>query len=96
MVVTRVSPMSVAKISGVLYAILGLIFGALVSAFSIVGGAMAPDDVGGGAFGMIFGTAAIVILPVCYGGLGFVMTLLMAALFNLAAGWTGGVELDVK
>lgn len=95
MTITRVSPMSVAKISGVLYALLGLIFGAVISALAMVG-AMAPDGGDAGALGMIFGVAAIVMLPIFYGCLGFVMTLLVAALFNLAAGWTGGVEVDVK
>jgi hypothetical protein len=95
MVVTRVSPISVAKISGVLYALLGLIFGAIISALAMAG-AMTPDSGEAGAIGMIFGAAAIVILPLFYGCLGFVMTLLMAALFNLAAGWTGGVEIDVR
>jgi hypothetical protein len=94
MTITRVSPMSVAKISGVLYALMGLIFGAIVSALAMVG-AMAPDSEGG-ALGTIFGVAAIVILPLFYGCLGFLMTLLMAALFNLAAGWTGGVEVEVR
>ena len=96
MTITRVSPMSLAKISGVLYGLLGLIVGALVSAVAIAGGAMAPEGLEGGAIGMIFGAAAIVILPVFYGCMGFVMTLLMTALFNLAAGWTGGVEVDVR
>ena len=95
MTITRVSPLSVAKISGVLYAMLGLIFGAIISALAMVG-AMVPDEGEAGAIGMIFGAAAIVILPVFYGCLGFVMTALMAALFNLAAGWTGGVDVDVK
>jgi hypothetical protein len=95
MTITRVSPMSVAKISGVLYGLLGLIFGAIISALAMAG-AMAPDGGEGGPLGMIFGAAAIVILPLFYGCLGFVMTALMAALFNLAAGWTGGVEIDVR
>ena len=95
MIVTRVSPISVAKISGVLYALLGLIFGAIISAAAMAG-AMMPDSGEAGPMGMLFGAAAIVILPLFYGCLGFVMTLLMAALFNLAAGWTGGVEIDVR
>lgn len=97
MTITRVSPMSVAKISGVLYALLGLIFGAFISAFAVLGGAMATDgDAENSALGMMFGAAAIVILPIFYGCIGFVMTALMATLFNLAAGWTGGVEIDVR
>ncbi len=95
MIVKRIGPLSFAKISGMLYGLMGLFFGALISLFSIVGGALAPaKDSGFG--GMIFGAAAVVILPIFYGVLGFVMSLIGAALYNLIAGWVGGVELDVQ
>jgi len=45
--------------------------------------------------GAMFGAGAIVLLPLLYGGLGFVMTALMAALYNVTARLVGGVELDV-
>ncbi len=43
---------------------------------------------------MLFGAAAATLVPLVYGGLGFVMTLIGASLFNLVAGWVGGVELE--
>lgn len=95
MVVKRIGPLSFAKISGMLYGLMGLIFGAFISLFSVVGGAFAPDKDAGVA-GLIFGAAAIVILPIFYGFLGFVMSLIGAAFYNLVAGWVGGVELDVQ
>lgn len=95
MVVKRIGPLSLAKISGMLYGLMGLLFGAMISLFSIVGGAFAPDKDAGFA-GMLFGAAAVVILPIFYGVLGFVMSLIGAALYNLIAGWVGGVELDVQ
>jgi hypothetical protein len=94
MIVRRVGPLSVAKVAGVLYALMGLILGAFISLFSVVGSAFAPKDAG--AIGMLFGAAAVVALPIFYGILGFIMTLIMAALYNLVAGWVGGVELDVQ
>lgn len=96
MIVKRVGPLSFAKISGVLYALLGLIAGGLISIVSLIGGALAPDGSEGGMIGMLFGAAAVILLPICYGLLGFVMSLIMAALYNLAAGWAGGLELDVQ
>ncbi len=95
MIVKRIGPLSFAKISGMLYGLMGLIFGAIISLFSVVGGAFAPAK-DAGALGMLFGAAAIVILPIFYGILGFVMSLIGAALYNLVAGWVGGVELDVQ
>lgn len=95
MIVKRIGPLSLAKISGMLYALMGLIVGAFISLFSVVGGAFAPGK-DAGVVGMLFGAAAIVILPIFYGLLGFVMSLIGAALYNLVAGWVGGVELDVQ
>ena len=96
MIVRRVGPLSLAKISGVLYAAIGLIFGAIVSLVSIVGGALTPDDGSGGMAGMVFGAAAIVILPIFYGAIGFIGSLIAAALYNAVASTVGGVELDLQ
>lgn len=93
MVIRRIGPVSAAKIAGVLYAMMGFVFGGIFSLLSIVTGAFAPNQAG--FPGMIFGAAAIIVLPIFYGILGFVMTLIMAALYNLIAGWVGGIEVDV-
>lgn len=96
MVIRRVGPLSVAKISGALYALMGLIFGAIISLFSVLGTAFAPDTQNAGAIGMLFGAAAIIVLPIFYGVLGFIMTLIAAALYNWMAAWLGGIEIDVQ
>lgn len=93
MVVTRVSPLSCAKIAGVLYALMGLLFGVLFSLFAMLGAFAAAD--GAGMMGAVFGIGAVVLMPVFYARLGFVMTLISAALYNVAAGMIGGIEIDV-
>jgi hypothetical protein len=45
---------------------------------------------------MLFGAGAIVILPICYAAFGFIMTLIMTALFNVIVGITGGIEVDAS
>ena len=95
MTITRVGPLSCAKIAGLLYVILGLIFGAFIS-LAAMAGAFASGDEGAGAFGALFGVGAIILVPLFYGCIGFVMTLIMALLFNLAAGMVGGLEVDAK
>jgi hypothetical protein len=95
MVIRRIGPLSTAKVAGVLYAGLGLLFGAIVSLISVMGG-MATDEAGGGLMGAFVGVGAIIFLPLFYGAMGFVMTALMAWLFNVAAGIAGGVEVDVQ
>jgi hypothetical protein len=101
MTITRVGPLSCAKIAGLLYVILGLVFGAIISLFSMMAGGMAAaaggDDGGFAALGgALFGVGAIILLPIFYGCMGFVMTLIMAWLFNIAAGLTGGIQVDAK
>jgi hypothetical protein len=96
MIVKRVGPLSFAKVMGALYVIVGLVFGALVSLLSVVGGAMAPSDESGGMPGMLFGAAAIVILPIFYGVLGFLTSLVGAVLYNVVASAIGGIELDLQ
>ena len=44
----------------------------------------------------MFGAAAIVVLPIFYGLLGFLGTLIMTSLFNLVVGITGGIEVDAS
>ncbi|HWS72663.1 MAG TPA: hypothetical protein VN605_11140 [Thermoanaerobaculia bacterium] len=94
MIIKRIAPMSLAKVSAVLYALLGLIFGACISLISMAGSAFAPKEAAG--FGMLFGVGAIIALPIFYGILGFVFSLISAALYNLVAGWVGGIEIDVQ
>jgi hypothetical protein len=95
MVIKRVGPLSCAKVAGILYAALGAIIGVLVALFSL-SGALASDSFGGAGLGAVVGVGAIVIVPVFYGCLGFVFALIAAALYNAAAGFVGGVELDVQ
>jgi hypothetical protein len=96
MVINRVNPLSVAKLAGMLYTILGLIFGAIISLVALAGGMAGNSDEPGAAMGAIFGVGAVILLPILYGGLGFVMTLLMAALYNMTARIVGGVQIDVS
>lgn len=37
-----------------------------------------------------------VLVPVLYAAFGFVGTLIAAALYNLVAGWVGGIEIEVE
>jgi hypothetical protein len=96
MIIRRVGPLSFAKLMGALYVLMGLFFGAIVSLISIVGGALIPRDEAGGMTGALFGAAAIVVLPIFYGVLGFVFSLIGAALYNAVASVVGGVEVDVQ
>ena len=97
MTITRVGPLSCAKVAGLMYVVIGLIAGGLFSLVAMAGGfAAASPSNDAGAFAALFGVGAIIILPICYGVFGFIGTLIMAGLFNVAAGMVGGIEVDAQ
>ena len=103
MVIKRVGPMSVAKVSGVLGVLLGLVIGACISLVMLVAGSAfsaasesSEGAAGGAFFGMLFGAGAIIVLPIFYGVFMFVMGAIYAALYNLAAKWAGGIEIETQ
>ncbi|MGB7218536.1 MAG: hypothetical protein WBD07_06980 [Vicinamibacterales bacterium] len=95
MVIKRIGPMSCARIAGALYAVAGLALGSLFSLASVTGGL--PANAGQGtALPQMFGPAAAIVFPILYGGLGFVVTLIGAWLYNIVAGAMGGIEVDIQ
>jgi hypothetical protein len=97
MVIRRVNPLSVAKVAGVLYALMGLLIGGMLSLFfmAVGNGANLSDRPGGAFLGMLFGAGAIVVFPIGYGILGAIIAGISALLYNVVAGMIGGVEIDV-
>jgi len=87
--VKKIGVLSFAKILGLLYAIFGLIVGALFSLFPLTGFVGAAD------VGLFFGTASIIIFPIIYGIMGFIGGLITAFFYNLVAGKIGGLELEI-
>ncbi|MDP9111280.1 MAG: hypothetical protein M3M96_06590 [Candidatus Eremiobacteraeota bacterium] len=89
--ITNIAPLKLAVFAGILYALLGIIiallFVPMMAMMAAFGGHVSPG------FGM--GMGAIVVLPLMYGVLGFIGGLVTAAIYNLVAGWTGGVELTL-
>jgi hypothetical protein len=95
MVIRSVGAVSCAKVVSVLYVAIGLIVGAVISMASMAGG-WATDSPGMAGFGAAIGVLAIVALPLIYGGIGFVATLIAAWLYNAASSIVGGIEIDVQ
>ena len=44
----------------------------------------------------VLGPIVIILFPIAYGVLGFVMGAVGAALYNLIAKWIGGIEIEIK
>ncbi len=93
-IVRRVGVLSLGKMLGCLYALLGLIFGAFFSLLSLAG-AFASSQNTQSAIPILFGAGAIIVLPIFYGLAGFIGGIIVAALYNLIAGIAGGVEVEL-
>ncbi len=72
-----------AKVIGILYGLMGLVF---VPIFLFIS-AVAPE-------GQSFGVGFALAMPILYGVLGFVFAALGCLLYNWVAGWAGGIEVD--
>jgi hypothetical protein len=99
MVIKRVSPMSAAKLQGIIGVVMGLLIGGMFSLFAlVVGGIAAASDQGaaGALGGMLFGVGAVIMFPIFYGGVSFVAGAIGAFVYNLAAGWVGGLEIEAQ
>ena len=87
--IRRFAPFQTAKIFGLIYMLMGL----LVLPFFWMG-SRAATAAGGPAFP--FGGKLLLFVPLIYGVLGFVIVALTCLLYNLVAGWVGGIEVEVE
>ncbi|MCR6662525.1 MAG: hypothetical protein NVV60_05100 [Luteimonas sp.] len=98
MIIKKLDVISVGKISGIIAAAIGLIAGLLFFIFGgLIGGLIGANQGGGGgliAFGG--GVFGLVLLPILYGVLGFIGGLIQAFIYNIAAGFVGGIRIETE
>jgi hypothetical protein len=90
--IRRIDIMSYAKVYAVIFAIIGFLAGLFVGAL----GGLISEMSGSSGLGGGFGFLSIIIFPILYGGLGFVFGIIGAAIYNLIAGWVGGIKIELK
>ena len=101
-VITRISPGSAFKVGLVLYALLGLFVGLMIALFSLMAGSIAshlgPTAPAGlsALTGITGGVGAIILAPIVYGIIGGIIFGVAALIYNLVAGWVGGLEVDIR
>jgi hypothetical protein len=86
--ISNINPVQYGIVYGVLCALLGLIGGVIVAIVSLVAGSSA--NMPGG-----MGLLSIVIFPIIYAIIGFIAGIVVGFIYNLVAGWTGGIELTL-
>ena len=82
--IRRFGVLQTAMVLGVLYVLLGVLFLPFIS----IAATLAPDETG-------FGTGMALALPLLYGAAGFIFGAIGALLYNLVAGWVGGIEVEL-
>ena len=96
MVVKRVGVLSIAKIEALIMAVFGLIIGVVSGLFFGLISAVMSTASGGSAAAGGFGILGVIVFPILYGIMGFCAGALGAVIYNFAAGFMGGIEMDLE
>jgi hypothetical protein len=88
----RVDYISAGKLFATLYALIGVVFGALFFLISVLGVTLGNAGVSGVAGGLM----VAVFIPIANGISGFIGGMVLAGLYNLAASLVGGIEFDME
>ena len=86
--------MKAGLVLGVLYALLACVAVPFLLLAGVGMAAMTRENAAAMPMGFMFGAGAL-FLPVIYGVFGFLGGLIAAAVYNLVAKWTGGVEITL-
>lgn len=98
-VVSRIGVLSTGKIQGAIGVTLGTIVAIPLMVISLIGaGAGAAGNAPPGAAGAVLGMGICftLLLPVFYGVAGFIGGIIGAAIYNLVAGFVGGMEMELE
>lgn len=94
----KIEPISLGKMLGLMYVVLGFIVGFFVSAIFIIGSIAGMQGGENSPFphflGLFFGIGSVILFPILYGILGFVGGIIAGWFYNIIANWTGGIEME--
>ena len=81
--IVRVSSLSVAKVFGLIYGVVGLIASVLIGVMAMASGRNTDQ------------LAVVLFLPILYAVGGFIGGLIFGGIYNVAAGVVGGIVIDL-
>jgi len=97
MIIKRIDVFSAGKIMGIIAAAIGLLAGIMLLLFgSLLGSLAAAGGADGGGFMAFGGIMGVIVLPIMYGIFGFIGGVIQAFVYNLAAGWVGGIRIETE
>lgn len=92
--IRRIGVISLAKIVGLIYFVIGLFVFAIFACFMLIGvpfAQSAEEAFGGLAIGLLF----VCGLPFLYGLMGFIGGAIIGLVYNFSAGRLGGIEVEL-
>ncbi|MFH1332157.1 MAG: hypothetical protein ABIH63_02630 [archaeon] len=92
-VVKKLGVWSVAKIQGIIMAVAGLLLGIFFTFLNTVTTVTEPTEAG---LPLWTGPLSIIILPIMYGVIGLIGGAVGAWVYNVAAKFVGGIEIELK
>jgi Na+-transporting NADH:ubiquinone oxidoreductase subunit NqrD len=87
-----VNPLQLGLVFGLVYAVLAFVFALL---YALFGAAILSHT---GVLGMMpaMGFGLVIVAPIMYFVIGFIVFVIVGALYNLVAGWIGGIEVTFE
>jgi hypothetical protein len=93
-VLKRIGPGSAFMVGLVSYGLVGLVAGIFCSLFVLMGASFAPHP--HIPFISRMGVLAVVVCPIVWGILGGISAVISVLIYNLAASWVGGLEVEIS
>lgn len=96
MIIKRIEPLSLARVLGLFYGVVGVIVALFVLsglAVGFIGPMVLTRQLGGAAF--LIAVCIAILLPVLYGGIAFVVGVIAAGIYNLIADRIGGIVIEI-
>jgi hypothetical protein len=90
--IKRVGVLSLAKIIGLIYTVIGLILWLFLGCFMLIGVMAQPNAAPGELLVML---CFVCFMPFLYGVMGFIGGAIIAGVYNLVAGKIGGIEIEL-
>ncbi len=88
--VKRFGVFQTSKVSAIIFFLTTLVIMVPIGILAMIGGTIS------GKLFPFAGGIIFFILPFFYGIIGFIMTAISCVIYNLIAGWTGGIELEFE
>ena len=98
MIIKRIDVISAGKMMGIIMAAVGLLAGLMFFVFGSMFSAALGSALGqqGGGMAMYGGFMGLIVMPIFYGVFGFIGGVFQAFIYNIAAGFVGGIRVETE